>query len=243
MEINITSLKLERTSEDCIRIAMTQEKGNYTEYATFFCVSKTEWPQVRACALGIAEVYPYFDDCTYLLKFFPSGMRVAYTSGREMDYFTFPCNEIVGTIDLMFDHPEVLDTMSILGDDPKHQDLTPFIPEWKKQYGPNVEVEITDEVKERMLKDIVSPLLKIPGKNLIDDLTQWAGTYSNGNLIRVGISFDSPYEAEHFPDQPTSYYWYFWEVDQQVRIYNGGYIAHDISKECDGSLFEYSMHT
>lgn len=98
MQIDITSLRVERSSDTHIRIAMKKATGKYVEYETFFCVSIQEWKYVRACMLGTADVYPYFDDCTYLLKFYPSGMRVAYTDRNEMDYFTFPANELVKPI-------------------------------------------------------------------------------------------------------------------------------------------------
>ncbi len=231
MKIDITSLRIERTSDECIRIAMKQEKGKYSEYETFFCISKTEWPMVRTCMLGISEVYPYFDDYSYLLKFVPHGMRVAYTGRDECDYFTFPANELVNTIEYSWEDRDF------------NVNLTSKLEEWQKEYGPNIQVNIDENVLQRMLSDIQSPLLKREGVNLVDDLVGWASNYSNGNLVSVNIQFDSTTDANRFPDQLTSYYWWIWDEEQKVRIVNGGYIAHHYEQDDGSMLFEYSMHT
>lgn len=237
MNIDITSLRVERSSDTHIRIAMKKATGKYVEYETFFCLNKEEYEYARACMLGTAKVYPYFDDATYLLKFYPSGMRVAYTDRNEMDYFTFPANELPKYIDVLFDAE-----LEHNGDNPKY-DLTYALEQWQVEYGPNIQVNIEPEVKERMLTDIVHPLLKEPAKNLIDDLIQWAGQYSNGNLISVNIVFDNSWDVKQHPEIPASYYWWLFDEERKALIFNGGYIAHHYEQRDGMTLYQYSMHT
>lgn len=242
MDITIKSLKVTRSSDSHIRIAIKQDGTQYEENDSFFCISKTEWKYVRACMLGIADIYPYFDDGLYLMKFAPSGMRVVHTSGNKDDlFFVFPANELAHFIDYQFDY-----TGSDWRNDPDfmtENDYTSCIPLWKKEYGPNVIVNVDDEVKQRLAIDIINPMLKQPGYDLTERLIRWAGQYSNGNPISVNITFDDGYNMKHHPEQPTSYYWWIWDENQKVRIVNGGYIAHRYEQE-DGTLkFEYSMHT
>lgn len=241
MDITISSIKVIRSSDSHIRIALRQDGTQYTEYETFFCVSKIEWPMVRACIMGFAEVYPFFDDGLYLMKFTPQGMRVVHTSGNKDDlYFTFPANELVDFIDYQFSYDGDWRT------DPyfrESMDYTPLIEAWKAEYGPNIIDHTEKEVKERLANDIVHPMLKEPGMNLVERLTRWASNYSNGNPISINVSFDDTYNMKCHPEEPTSYYWYIWDEDQHVRIVNGGYIAHRYEQKDGSVLFSYSMHT
>jgi hypothetical protein len=176
------------------------------------------------------------------MKFTPNYLRVVHTSGEKEDvWFTFPTTELVQFIDYQFDYT---------GDWRKdntfqsENDFTPCIDDWKQEYGPNVLTnEIEDDVKARLAADIVHPLLKEPGYDLIERLVRWAGQYSNGNPISVHVAFDDAYRMKHCPEEPTSYYWWIWDEDQKVRIVNGGYIAHRYEQEGGSVKFEYSMHT
>ena len=241
MNITIKSLKVSRSSDSHIRIALKQDGCQYENVDTFFCVSRTEWPMVRACMMGFAEVYPYFDDGLYLMKFSPQGMRVVHTSGNKDDLiFIFPCNELVEYIDYVFNNtnPNWRDNKDFLS----VNDYDKCIIQWQHEYGPKVIIKVDADVKDRLAVDIINPLLKTPGKDLIADLTRWASRYSDGNPISVNITFDCVGDIRRHPEYPTSYYWWIWDEDNQVRIVNGGYIAHSCGTD-EQPLFEYSMHT
>lgn len=242
MNISIKELKVSRSSDTHIRIAIKQDGCQYAEHDTFFCISKTEWHYVRACCLGFSDVYPYWDDGLYLLKFTPHYIRAVHTSGDKEDvWFTFPINELVQFIDYQFEY-----SGNDWRNDSEFQsenDFTSCIDGWKKEYGPNVIIDIEEEVKQQLATDIIHPMLKGPGYDLIERLVSWAGQYSNGNPISVHVTFDDLYRMKHCPNEPTSYYWWIMDDDQQVRIVNGGYIAHRYEQK-DGTVqFEYAMHT
>jgi hypothetical protein len=230
MNIDITSLKIERSGDHCVRIAMNKPNTEYAEYPTFFCISNDEWDLVKACLEGCTNVYPYFDDCSYGLKFTPQGMRVMYSDRREMSYFTFPANEMVPYIDMIFQS----DSRNIAFD------LTDDLAKWAETYGPNVQVEMATDVRANLEWDEKSEWLsKIPTIGLEQDLIRWASQYSSGNLVTVNICFDH----QRKDGRPSDYYW--WIADHMgQRIMNGGWIAHcDDYPAKDDSKYSYSMHT
>lgn len=245
MIIDITSLKVIRSSDSHFRIAMTKATGQYIDYPTFFCIDMhKEWPMVRACMMGFAEVYPYFADGTYALRFTPSGMQVMYSDAHPQEYFTFPTSELVDYIDWLVQQVDYKEWR----DDPDelHQQniYDGCIKQWVNEYAPKVDVRYHEgydcnDMEERIALDESSPLLSEPVKRgLVAQLTQIAGNYSDGNANVVDIYFDErPVDGK-----PTSYYFDIRHTDGG-RIMNGGWIAHrhDI---VDGiQMYRYSMHT
>jgi hypothetical protein len=58
----------------------------------------------------------------------------------------------------------------------------------------------------------------------------------------VNIVFDSGWHVKQHPEIPASYYWWMFDEEQKVQIYNGGYIAHHYEQKDGTTLYQYSMH-
>ena len=240
MKIDITSIVIEKSSQSHIRFALKKATGEYVDYATFFCINKDEWELVKQCMLGTSKVYPYFDDGSYGIKFYPDGMRVMYSDKKDMAYFTWPTVECIPYVEQLWNinvdehhYPE----------EPvcRFVDLTSMIDTWSDIYGPKIDLFIDDEVRTKLLQDEQSPLLSEPVRSggLIAGLTRWAENYSSGNHVHVNIVFDS---YKNDPCSPSDYYWWICTPDSK-RIVNGGWIAHRYDMSDGNKTYRYSMHT
>lgn len=229
MEINFTELKLLKSGDSCVRFAMKDGKAN-KEYPTFFCLDKESYYQTyRDCMLGTSKMqsYPMYDDGLYIIKWATDGMKVVYSNENRVEFFTFPCKEVVRYIDALFES------------DVTEFDLTPKLGVWQDIYGPRVIVNIEPEVLSKLTVD-QEQAVKGP-YDLVKYLSDWASSYSDGNLITVNICFDGWSNRD---SKFSSYYWWFEEVKTQKTIYNGGFIAHceDYPPQAD-SNYSYSVHT
>jgi len=241
MITNLKTLKLIRTGDNGLRIAMTRktpESGIVPDdSATHYIITRDEFPQIENIVAGNEKYSPYFDDGLYLLKFYPSGIRCVNTDGRKdvHDYFTFPAREIIPYLDRLFNDANFnRPGMEI--------DLTESLYNWDRKYRPQVKINYQESsyegfyVSSKLESDQQRDDVTNKPLDLIARLTGIAESYSDGNLITVNVSFDECPSN----DRPTSYYWSI--TDEQNRlIYNGGFLAHGNHQAPE--TFEYSIHT
>jgi hypothetical protein len=232
MKVNIKSIKVIKGNENyCFRI----NDGNM-EYDTNYYIGKSELELVLSCLLGKAEFYPSFNDGMYLIRFVPDGIHaielspyMSYCRDEKKDgcykdrNFVFPGKELAQLLQMLelFEQGEY--------------DFSDKIPEWVEKYSPKVQVNIEPDVKAKLEADLVHDLLdEETPRNLIDYLTGWAEGYSDGELVQVNIVFDSWKNPE---DKPSNYYWWICDENNN-RIVNGGFIAHE-----NKGKYSYSVHT
>lgn len=222
MNINITSIRIVKNA-DSFRIAMRTDENipQYKNYETFFVISEKEYHFLaRECMLGLATVYPYFDDGTASIKFYPQGLSVMYYDRRPMEYFYLPMNELVKHIDQL-----------MMMSEGSSIELNSIIEDWKEKYGPKIRLNVEQDVLEKLKKD--EELTNASGY-LFDRLKKVASNNSDGDLVEVYVSFD-PFSRN---DSQFSSYSFAVSNGKNVII-NGGYIPH---KNKNGE-YEYSIHT
>lgn len=219
MNVNIESIKIEKSGENNVRLAIMSKSNGYDEYPTFFVFSHAEYELMLACSKGKSKVYPYFDDGLYLIKITPLCIKVVYTNENKNSnthYFYFPTLPVIGQMEYLFNGEN--DTIEF-------DKFT--VDNWREHYAPKYQY---NDILRYGSNDNPLESARVACPDMLERLEQIAKNYSDGNMITISLSFDG-YNPSH--NRPDDFYFDIRD-DKNRRIMNGGIIWHGES---------YSMHT
>jgi hypothetical protein len=230
MNINITELKLNKHSSS-IEWVISDGKTRASVYVA-----------IDECKRLLSEKWVTYEDCSQIIMFNPHGARIValnhYSSECQNDkisgsyketWYTFPRNEVESVLQAFITAP---DNSTI--------DFTDVIPVWVNLYGPQVEWVYNEGVESAFSLDMDSMFVdwgEYGKQNYIAHLTRIAENSSNGNLVKVYLSFDC---WNNPVGHPHNYYFDIMDDLTGRRIMDGGIIAHYNEPS---NTYQYQMHT
>jgi hypothetical protein len=180
----------------------------------------------------------YFRDVRHYFTLYSDGMHILKLDGyRYQEYhITFPTPAVLGPL---YDRA----VSSLAQGEPYQETVSQAdLCYWRKETAPHILTVFEDpRVKTRFYADLKHP----DQTGLAEEykrLQRIARTYSDGNLIKLYLIFDSLWNAERFAGEPTSYTWRIENEDNKC-LWWGGLIAFDHSARWGRTTWRYSIHT
>jgi hypothetical protein len=230
MNINITELKLNKHSSS-IEWILSDGKTRASVYVV-----------LDECKRLLTEKWVTYEDCSQIIMFNPAGARVVsldhYSREFQTDkisgqyketWYTFPRDELNSDLSSLLNAPA--DTT---------MDFALMIPVWIEKYSPRVEWVYGENVESAFTQDMDSMFVdwgEYGKQDYLPHLQRIAENSSNGNLVKVFLSFDC---YTHPTGHPHNYYFDIWDMVSDKRIMNGGIIAHYNE---GANNYTYQMHT
>lgn len=226
MDINLKSLSIRR-NESTVAIAMVDNEDRKSDV---YMLTEEVERIVQGARVAI-------DDCSQFMIVGTNGARVVRLNsycestikahGTYTDiWYTFPTNELYSGLSTLL-LPDSIGEMI---------DYTDQIDAWKGTYGPKVAWNWNKGVYDTYFQDIRHDLVNAKDQpDFTASLLRIASNHSDGQLVTIYMSFD----CYHNPaGAPHNYYFDIIADDGNIRIMNGGIIAHE-----ERGKYVYSMRT